>query len=261
MAFFIALILTLALSLHAAQAQPADKPMLRLVANYWEPYTGPKAPAQGIATGIVVTALRHAGYPVQVQFVPWSRVLMMVYLGHADGVVGIWPTTQRSAKLHYSDSYLINELSFFTTVPGNSNCRFQDSGRPPRIGVGRDYDYSDSFLEQYGAALIPGDRLVYNLLKLKAGRLDLLLEDKYILRFALTEYAPTLGPMQIHPCPHAPQLRLPLHFAVSARFPHAQAVVADFNRELRKMKKNGELQGMLKPLAANWGAPAGQRVP
>lgn len=245
----IAILLALLFLLAPAQAQQQTKPVLKLAANYWEPYTGPNIPGQGAATEIVVTAFAHAGYPVQVQFMPWSRVLAMAYAGQVDGIVGIWFTTQRSTRLLYSESYLVNELNFYRGPAGRCDDPSPNESPPPRVGVGRDYDYSDTFLAKYGTWLAPGDRILYNLLKLKAGRIDMLLEDKYTLHFAMSEHAKALGPIQIMPCSVTPQMKLPLHFSINANFPHAQQVISDFNAEIRKMKQNGEIGAILNRLA------------
>src|SRR5471030_819713 len=51
-------------------AAPAAPPPLHLVANYWEPYTGQDLPQQGLACEVVATALRRAGYPVDITIRP-----------------------------------------------------------------------------------------------------------------------------------------------------------------------------------------------
>lgn len=132
-----------------------NKVVLHLSANYWEPYTGESLPSQGIATEIVVTALARAGYRAEVKFMPWSRALVSTYQGQTDGVVAVWSTSQRRSKLLYSDSYLLNELYLFHFRPGICNERALNSLADMRIGVGRDYDYSDDFLTKYSHSLKP----------------------------------------------------------------------------------------------------------
>ena len=63
--------------------------VLKLVNDPWPPYTGETLPGKGIATEIVVTALRRAGYETQVTFVPWKRALK----GTIDGTYDILITT------------------------------------------------------------------------------------------------------------------------------------------------------------------------
>ncbi len=107
--------LPLALLLLALSARPAPPPPLHLVANYWEPYTGPNLPQQGLASEIVLTALQRAGYQVDIAIMPWSRVLTTLYQHQADGVVAIWATNERRRKLLFSDSYLSNQLFSWRT--------------------------------------------------------------------------------------------------------------------------------------------------
>jgi len=224
---------------------PAAPPPLHLVANYWEPYTGQDLPQQGLACEVVATALRRAGYPVDITIMPWSRVLSTVYQHQADGVVAIWATSERRGKLLFSDSYLSNQL-FILHMPGQLSDAIgfkQLSGA--RIGIGRDYEYSDEFLAQSNFQRVPVDRTIQNLLKLTIGRIDGVLEDKLIAQYQIQaniDKHGALGDIEFAP---TPMMTLPLYLAINPLTPNAQQIIAQFNLQLAGMRKDGTLDAIL----------------
>jgi polar amino acid transport system substrate-binding protein len=225
------------------------KPVLHLLANHWEPYMGESLPRQGFATEIVVTALARAGYVADVKFMPWSRAIATTYQGGADGVVAVWSTGQRRAKLLYSSSYLSNEMFLFYVRPELCNGRVLSSLVEMRIGVGRDYDYSDDFLAKYGAALKPVDKVQQNLLKLQFGRVDVVLEDKRIVDYAIQHNLKELYGLAPLVCPTSPLLTLPLYFGMSRDYPNAEGIIAAFNLQLQEMKRDGTLDAITRKMA------------
>jgi polar amino acid transport system substrate-binding protein len=236
--------LPLALLLWAMSAHPAP-PTVHLVANYWEPYTGQDLPQQGLASEVVTTALRRAGYQVDITIMPWSRVLTTVYQHQADGVVAIWSTGERRRKLLFSDSYLSNRL-FILHMPG----QLQDATEyrqlsGARIGIGRDYEYSDEFMAQKGFRVEPVGRTIHNLLKLTMGRIDGVLEDKLIAQYHIQLNIGAhgeLGKIEFAP---APMMTLPLYLAINPQTPNAQQIITQFNLELGKMHKDGTLAAIV----------------
>jgi len=238
---------TLWLTLYAVPAFAADAaPVLRLSANHWEPYTGASLPQHGIAADIVATALSRAGYAADIRVMPWSRALATTYSGDADGVVAIWSTNARQSRILYSDSYLSNELFLLYTRPDLGDRTTLDSLSGFRIGVGRDYDYSDRFLRRNTFKLEPVDRVVQNLLKLSIGRIDMVLEDKRIVAYALRTHREELRNLAPLRYSSAPLFTLPLYFGMNRDHPHAQEIIAAFNVQLKAMRRDGTLARILR---------------
>lgn len=228
----------LLLSTHSAY--PAPQP-LHLVANYWEPYTGQDLPQQGLASEVVATTLRRAGYQVDITIMPWSRVLTTVYQHKADGVVAIWSTSERRGKLLFSDSYLSNQL-FILHMPGRlENATEFRHLNGARIGIGRDYEYSDEFLSQKNFQIEPVSRTIQNLLKLTRGRVDGVLEDKLIAQYQIQANVGTYHALRKIEFAAEPIMTLPLYLGIHPQTPNAQQVIADFNLELARMHKDGTL--------------------
>ncbi|MYM66706.1 transporter substrate-binding domain-containing protein [Pseudoduganella sp. FT55W] len=232
----------------AATAGPNVPATIKLCANHWEPFTGADLPNQGVATEIVVTALTRAGYQVEVSFMPWSRALTQAYYGQSDGVVGIWATRQRHERLLFSDSYMDNALYLVYLRPELSANAGIDKLAGMRIGVGRDYDYSDGFLERNRKQLEPVDRIKQNLLKLQLGRIDMMLEDKYAVQYMVGRYPGEYRALPPLKYSADPVLKLPLHFGIRRDHPQANDIIAAFNLQLKTMKKDGSLAAILRKL-------------
>jgi polar amino acid transport system substrate-binding protein len=202
----------------------------------------PSLPQQGIASAIVLTALERAGYKAEISYMPWSRALASTYGRRSDGVVGVWPTAERRARLVYSDSYLSNDLYLFRWRPERCPDRAPDAS----IGVGRDYDYSDDFLARYRGAIKPVDNIRQNLLKLKLGRIDVMLEDQRAVDFTTRQYRAELGDAAPGRCAAQPLLSLPLHFGINRDYPNAESIIHAFNVQLKAMKKDGTLDAIVR---------------
>ncbi len=216
-------------------------PSLRLVANYWEPYTGNHLPFGGLATRPVRRALLGAGFQSDVTVMPWPRALMTVTQGSVDGIVAIWSTGQRRNALIFSEPYLHNELFLFHRIGMRGVPRNLTELSGFSVAVGRGYDYSDEFLRDERVRKEPGAAILPNLLKLVRGRVDLVLEDPRIVEYQLSLHAreyPELSHVQAAP---NPLMRLPLHFAVSKQRPDAAEIIDRFNATLYAMQRDGPL--------------------
>ena len=94
---------------------------LRLVANPWPPYTSREVRNGGVATEIVKTALKRAGYRYTVAMVPWSRALNGTRTGAYDLIVCAWRSVERERDFYFSDPYVENRIVFLRKVGSTWN--------------------------------------------------------------------------------------------------------------------------------------------
>ncbi|GAB3254359.1 substrate-binding periplasmic protein [Chitinimonas naiadis] len=223
-----------------AAGNPSGVPnTLNLIANYWEPYTGETLPQQGLASELVTTALKRAGYDSRITIAPWARALAMSYKGHADGVVAIWSTRERRDKLRFSEPYLSNRMVLLYRHGSYDGGKTLADIKGLRLGVGRGYDYNDAFIADTSFQVEPTDNVLQNLRKLAAKRVDLVLEDELIARYQLQQRLATLPELKQIVLNHTPLFTLPLHFAVSRQRPDADRIIEQFNTALAGMKADG----------------------
>jgi len=233
-------------SILPAFAEDPPRVPVKLVANLWSPFTGDALPVFGAASDVVATALRGAGYDVSITIEPWARIPSDLQHGHFDGVVAIWRTEERDRLVLYSDAYYTNKI----VVLARKDSTQAFTGPPDLagkvIGVGRGYDYTQSFMDDNSFAKEPAMTALQNIKKLLAGRVDMIIEDVCIVRYELErgpEGQELLGQVKIFP---TPLYEIPLYFGMSKTFPDAPAVIEQFNRSLGDMKKSGAIDAILK---------------
>ncbi|MFA9216168.1 MAG: transporter substrate-binding domain-containing protein [Sphingomonadaceae bacterium] len=218
---------------------------LLLTANEWQPYTGSDLVQQGLATQIVRTALQRAGYRVEIRFSNWPRALQTIYAGTADGVVAVWNTNARAQRLLFSDSYLSNHMALLSLQPRYRQVRTITELHGVRVGVGRDYDYSEEFLAARGIIREPVDHAAQNLQKLLLGRVDVVIEDRLIAEYTIQQGSAKNPGLARILFSNQDLFVLPLYLGIRKDAIDAPTIIRDFNRELAAMKKDGSLRALL----------------
>ena len=235
--------LLLLIALTAVAAHAGSR--LQLVANDdWEPYTGEDIAGQGIATEIVTTALRRAGYQTSVTVVPWARALALTYVGEADGIVAIWTTNARRDKILFSDAYLSNKIVLLHMRGKMTDKKTLADLTGLHIGAGRGYEYSDAFAASKDFYVDPVDHTLANLRKLSAGRVDLVIEDERIAKYMISYHGNEIEHADQIEFSSPPLFVLPLYFGVSMHRPDARAIVGKFNAALKSMQMDGTLHSI-----------------
>lgn len=162
---------------------------LRLVTEPWAPYVYLQ---DGKPTGIdyEITALvfKRLGIDVQWQFLPWRRCLMMLQQGQADGVLDIFESPERDSELLYPSEPL-SEVEFVlyqAKARPHAFNRLEDL-RGLKVGVSPGFLYGQDFRASTLFEREPAPTLEANLGKLVLGRVDLVITDRKVGRYALKE--------------------------------------------------------------------------
>lgn len=88
---------------------------VRIAVGEWPPYLSENAQHYGVAAHIVEEAFQASDMKVEIDFLPWARVLVYVESGQYDASI-LWVKTQeREASFLFSDVVLEGEAVFFTT--------------------------------------------------------------------------------------------------------------------------------------------------
>ena len=233
----VILVLCMSASVAAARAE------LKVVANPWPPYTSNDVRNGGVATEIVTMALRRAGYRSKVSMVPWSRALNGTRNGDYDLIICAWRSKEREREFYFSDPYVENRIVFLKRTGSAWDYTGLPSLRGKRIGVIRDYAYSDAFNRSDIFQRDASGEFVANVLKLVSGRVDLTLEDEFVARFEIArtlpdertqvDYSPT--PLSANTC----------QSAMSRDNPEAGFILVAMNRALAHMYSEGVIERIL----------------
>jgi polar amino acid transport system substrate-binding protein len=213
---------------------------LTLVGDAWPPYVDRNLPEQGMASEIVVTALKRAGYEPKVQVENWMRVLEGSEIGIYDGIVAAWHTPERAEKFLFSDPYYVNTIKLVKRKDADFSFRriFQEQGLV--VGYVEGYAYNEKLKKPQNLILVPSNHVIQNLMKLQQGQIDLTLADEGVLKYQLASYFSNKKD-QFELDSQAFSER-PLHFMVSKLNPRHAKIIQAFNQSLAEMKKDGSYE-------------------
>ncbi len=223
----------------------ADKHISLSTCEY-PPYYGEQLENNGFIAEIITEAYKRMNYSVDITFYPWPRAYEYGKRGEiVDGLFTFGVVTEERLQLfEYSDPLpplvfgfykLVEDDIFFTTLEDLISYR---------IGVVRGYIYDDSF-EDIRANLEIDEVSVdkQNVLKLEAGRLDLILIERfnanYLIRTKFPELADVIEWLE-------PPISVDAQYlAISKRAPDYLQKVDDFNRGLELIKQDGTFEEIL----------------
>lgn len=235
----------LALATLATPALAAPRHLV-LVASEYPPYTSEGLAHGGPMSEITVTALRKAGYEVQVRFLPWARALRLAEQGLVDGLLAVWRSPARERVFLFSEPVIANRI-MLCGRDGAMPVRYEGPAMLRRYTVGVVRGYANPpALEESGARLEPVTDDLQNLRKLVAGRVDLIVIDGRVQRYLVGRHLPEAG---VHiRCLQPPLQEPPLHLVVARSVPGASEVVQAFDTQLELLLQSGEYAR----IAAQW---------
>ncbi|ATV16144.1 amino acid ABC transporter substrate-binding protein [Pseudomonas avellanae] len=225
-----------------ANANAAEK--LRLVADPWPPFTDALLLNGGLATDIVNTALKGAGYTTLYEQVPWARALLGLSKGRHDVLINAWFSEDRTKIGQFSAEYLLNRIRFIKRKESPIDALTHEQLHYYLIAVVRGYAYSPAFDSDVLLKKVPVQNFSTAVRMLAAERVDLTLEDEYVARYNLALEADEVRD-RIEFLPGSLSENS-LHILVSLKNPHHARIVADFDREIAAMKADGTYEELLR---------------
>jgi polar amino acid transport system substrate-binding protein len=105
------------------------------------------------------------------------------------------------------------------------------------IGVVVDYAYDERFNGDRNLIKIAERHLIQNLLKLTQGRIDLTLDDSRVLDYEINQFMPNRRSELVYLS--KPLAIQGIRIGVSRENPEHAQIVADFNKAMAEMKKDG----------------------
>jgi polar amino acid transport system substrate-binding protein len=221
----------------------AQTSTLKLIGSLWSPYVDPNRPNGGLASELVSSALRKAGYEVEASLETWPRAYRGAAVGIYDVVVAVWRTPAREQELLFSEPYLMNEIIFLGRAGGNVRFERLEDLVGKKIGIVRDYAYGGGFDDHPRLNRVVNNHLVQNLLLLREGKLDLVVDDQWAIMYQLSYFMPSaMAHFEVLP---RPLIRRGLRIGVSRQNPQHEKIVADFDQAMRQMDEDGTYEQIL----------------
>lgn len=217
---------------------------ITLLSIEYPPYSGRSLPQEGITTAITRSAFQRVGYTVEIEYQPWARALQQVKNGSYPGVLDVWYSEERSTFLAYGKPLLLSEVGFYARA--NDQVDVHDLSKLGHLVIGK---VRGSLVPpNFAAAHLHTDEAVddaSNLIKLAAGRVDLVFTDKRVGDYILANQLKNLRTELVWLKP--PVYRFWLYVAFSKKFPNWERLLADFNAGLAMIQEDGTLEQLKNP--------------
>ena len=217
-----------------SSVQAADDKLI-IGTESWPPYIDKGHPRLGVATEIVTTALDRAGYNVDnITFGSWHDILNGGGIGAYDVIIAGWHSEEREKYFEFSEPYLFNEIKFIKKKGRPYKYETLGDLKGVLVGIVQDYAYSSNFDNSDIPIKIPSRHIIQNLLLLQQGKIDLTLDDEWVIRYQMINYMPNMID-QFEIIDH-PLARRGLHLLVSLKNNQHKKIINDFNNMIEEMK-------------------------
>ena len=231
-------------SLLQAQQIRAEAPRapVRLFGDEWPPFTDTEGKPRE-AIDLVESALSRSGVRSQFTIMNWHDAEQLLEKGELDGSAAIWKSPEREKYLLFSKPYLDNRLILVGRKGTNVSQKSVSELSGKRLALTRGYAYGKGVTQvanvQYSFYANDAEclRAVLN------SRADYLLLDELMVEHLFRAYSDKAQrlivagseAMAIHP----------LHLALRKDYPGASQIIADFNRNVAQMMKDGTYNVLL----------------
>ncbi len=225
--------LVLSLCLVASIALGAQAPpLLRLVSTPWPPFTN-AAGQPRVALDLVEAALARIGVKASTTIVePAQFTTALLGDGSFDGSGAAWKDAERERTLLFSDPYLENRLLLVARRGGDVSASSLAALKGRRIAVVEGYSYGEGF-DQSGPIIVRSRSDEDSLRLLLDSKVDYALIDDLVVEHIVASYQSQVQlRLQVGT---TPLVTRPLYLALRRSLPNAEAIVKEFNAQLRAM--------------------------
>lgn len=211
--------------------------VLTAVGDPWPVLLNPDTKEQGLLTEIVRKAYKTQGYDLKIKFVPWSRAMVMIQQKQADLLIGAWYTEERNDYLLYSDIIFSSALSFVKLKDSPFEYEGLASLKGKRVGTILGYQYGNDFLRDPNIIRITSDSILINIHNVIAERINLALDDHYVVKFMLDQHIKDWkSQLSIVKKPLTDK---DLFLAANRSNPQHKVIINAFNMGLAQLKETG----------------------
>ena len=249
----IAIILWLLTFSAVGQNLKNQQQTIRIAVSEWPPYTSLDLPHYGTNNHIITAAFALEGVTVQYGFFPWARAKALARSGEWDAVSAQYYTKERANHFLYSVPLINITDVFFHLKNLPFDWKTLDDLKSYKIGTTIGYSYGKPFDDAVVSGLLSVETVpkdVQNLRKLLGGRIEIvpmaLVAGTAILRKHFTPKQ--IQKITYHP---KPQNNANLYLVFSKQFARNEHMAKLFEKGMKKLKKNGTYQQIIKQLLKN----------
>jgi polar amino acid transport system substrate-binding protein len=212
----------------------------------WEPYVGETLPDLGFTSEILVKAFERVGYKVKIEIYPWKRAMEITREGKCDALYSAYYTEERAATYAISDPYIQGEVYLCTKKDRDISYKSLRDLSAYKIGVVMGYANSPEFDSADYLKKDEATSDLVNLKKLIKDRVDLIAIDRYVAIHHLKTssfFVENAGDVKFL---EPPLQSSPVHVMFSKASPAYKKHLADFNKGLKEIKKEGTFDKIMR---------------
>ena len=223
---------------------------LVIAADIWCPINcAPDGERPGIFVELAREIFAEAGITVDYRVMNWARTLYGVRRGELNAIIGAG--IEDAPDFIFTTTPIAHSHICFYTL-SDSTWQFSDipSLTKVRVGVINDYSYDkelDTYIDQNRSnskriQIVSGEKaLERNLDKLRRGRLDTVLENRWVIQTMLRQQG-MQGKLREAGCSKS---NIPIYLAFSPALPSSAHYVVLLEQGLQRYRANGRLQELL----------------
>jgi polar amino acid transport system substrate-binding protein len=234
--------LVVLLLLVATPALAAEKVVLATLD--WEPYIGQSMKDQGYVAAVVREAFKRGGYEVELQFNQWTRTVGLAKSGQVDGYLPEYYAEEIKEYASFSDPFSGGPLGFFKLKSSDVSYTSLQDLKGLKIGTVKGYANTAEFDAADFLAKEPAKDDLTNFKKLAAGRLDLVVADKFVGMQILQKEMPEKADDIVFVDKSLEDKDL--YVCISKKSTSHDAALAAVNKGLAEMKADGSIDRILK---------------
>ncbi len=209
----------------------------------WAPYIGKSMENNGYVAVLVKEAFKRGGYDTQFKFYQWSRVVGLAKSGKVDGYFPEYYSKGVKSYAIFSDPFPGGPLGFFKLKKSKISYKNLNDLKKYKIGTVFGYVNTKEFDSASYLKKIPVKDDLTNFKKLFAGRLDLLVADKFVGLKLIAENLPTKAKHFEFMSKSLEEKDL--YVCISKKNKDAKIIINAFNNGLKKMETDGSIKKIL----------------
>lgn len=213
---------------------------------YWEPYITTNPPDGGPATLIVKTAFQRGGLNSEIKIMPWVKAIEKSKTGEYHAFFPAYYSAEREKTYLISNPFLCSPVVLVARTRDDISYRNLEDLKPYRIGVVAGYANAEAFDDAKGLKKVTNKSDLDNLIKLKAGDVDLAVLDKLVAVALLKQHRNILGELEDYRFLSPPLGNRDMYVMFPKSLADSQSRMDRFNKGLEKMRKRGTIEKIIR---------------
>lgn len=232
-------LITILLLFSTALAEP-----LKIVSTNFPPYVYlEKGKPKGFNVDLLNEIFSQMNMEISIEIVPWARALYMLENGYADAMFPLFKTAEREVFTDYSDPFTTEDTALFvlkdSPIPWSTDLKTFKKYKFGRVVGYSSGNLIDSLIASKDISLDEAVSTQLNIKKLLYGRIDIMIEAKYV---ALAELKANNQLKDIKILGIVAENTSYLGFSKKN---NKLETITLFNTTLHSMKKNGNYQRII----------------